>query len=271
MLPVPFSLYVCPTCRGDLTLENGSRISCGACAIGYPIVDSIPDFILENLAASPHLVLRRVKVFDLVARIYEIKHAYPLCAKIYAGWQVSYTQILKRITDMAAEVSGLILDVACGPGTLGRRLAGPTREIYGIDVSWGMLRQGAALASREGIGTVHFARALAERLPFPDCCFDAGVCSVALHLLADPLHGLREIGRTLKPGALLAATTIIAGDRGLFKFRAFREHMRTVHGMYVFAVPELSRLTAQAGFEDFQAHIFGSLVAFRVRRAFSPW
>jgi ubiquinone/menaquinone biosynthesis C-methylase UbiE/uncharacterized protein YbaR (Trm112 family) len=270
MLPALYSLYVCPTCRGDLTLENGSRLVCGSCAVAYPIVNGIPDFIRENLAASPHLILRRVKVFDWVARIYEIKHAYPLCAKIYAGWQVSYPRVLRLITDMAAEVSGLILDVACGPGTLGRRLAGPSREIYGVDVSWGMLRQGATLASREGYQTVHFARALAEALPFPDGCFDAGLSGVALHLLADPLHGLKEIWRTLKPGAPLAATTIIAGETGLFKFRAFRQHIRTAHGMHVFTVPELSRLTAQAGFEDFQAHVFGSLVAFRARKTLSP-
>jgi ubiquinone/menaquinone biosynthesis C-methylase UbiE len=270
MLPAPFSPYVCPRCRGDLTLENGDRLACGSCAVAYPIVDGIPNFIRESLAASPHLILRRVKVFDWVAHIYESKHAYPLCAKIYAGWQVSYPRVLRLITDMAAEVSGLILDVACGPGTLGRRLAGRRREIYGIDVSWGMLRQGAALASRERIHTVHFARALAEALPFPDRCFDAGLCGVALHLLAEPLQGLREICRTLKPGALLIATTIIAGESGLFKFQAFRQHLRTAHGMHVFSVSELSRLTAQAGFEDFQAHVFGSLVAFRARKTLLP-
>ena len=270
MLSDPFSLYVCPACRGDLTLRNGCRLVCGPCAAAYPIVDGIPDFIRENLATSPHLILRRIKVFDLVARIYEIKHAYPLCAKIYAGWQVSYPQVLQLITDMAAEVSGLILDAACGPGTLGRRLAGPGREIYGIDVSWGMLRQGTALAKREGYQTVHFARSLAEALPFPDGCFDAGLSGAALHLLADPLTGLREIWRTLKPGAPLAANTIIAGETGLFKFRAFRRHIRRAHGMHVFTVPELSRLTAQAGFADFQSHIFGSIVAFRARKTFSP-
>lgn len=270
MLPAPFSLYVCPTCRGNLILESDSRLTCGPCAVAYSIVDGIPDFILENLAASPHLILRRVKVFDWLARIYEVKYAYPLCAKIYAGWSVSYPRILRLIADMVAKVSGVILDVACGPGTLGRRLAGRAREVYGIDVSWGMLRQGATLASREGINTAYFARALAEALPFPDCCFDAGLCGVALHLLADPLHGLREICRTLKPGAPLAATTIIAGESGLFKFRAFREHLRTAHGMHVFTVPELSRLTAQAGFEDFQSQVFGSLVAFRARKTLLP-
>lgn len=270
MLPAAVSLYVCPTCRGKLILDDDRRLVCSPCHLAYPIVDGIPNFILESLADSPHLILRRVKVFDWLARIYEVKHAYPLCARIYAGWGVSYPRILQLIIDMVSEVLGLTVDVACGPGTLARRLAGSTREIYGIDVSWGMLRQGKALTSRGGIHNVHFARALAEALPFPEGCFDGALCGVALHLMADPLHSLREIARILKPGAPLAATTIIAGDSGLFKFRAFREHIRRAHGMHVFTVTELSRLTAQAGFQDFQPHVFGSLVAFRVRKTLSP-
>jgi ubiquinone/menaquinone biosynthesis C-methylase UbiE len=213
------------------------------------------------------VVLRRVKVFDWLAHIYDCKPAYPLAVRIYAGWRVSQVRILRLITDMVSGISGRIIDIACGPGTLGRLLADKTREVYGIDISWGMLRQGAALAKREGINNVFFARALAEAQPFPDGCFDAALCGVALHLLADPLRGLREIARTLKPGSPLAATTVIAGEDGLFKFRAFRRHMLKAHGLHTFTIPELSGLTAQAGFQDFQTQIFGSLVAFRARKS----
>jgi ubiquinone/menaquinone biosynthesis C-methylase UbiE len=241
-------------------------LSCGPCSRAYPIIGGIPDFILEDLALSPHRVLQRVKVFDWLARIYDWKPAYPLAVRIYAGWRVSHARVMRLVAEMVAGVSGLLLDVACGPGTLGRRLARENREIYGIDVSWGMLRQGAALAGRKGMNAVHFARALAERLPFPDGCFDAALCGAALHLLADPLGGLREISRTLKPGAPLAATTVIGGDGGLFKFRAFQEYMETAHGLHTFSLPELARLTAQAGFQDFQPRVFGSLVAIRVKK-----
>jgi ubiquinone/menaquinone biosynthesis C-methylase UbiE len=223
--------------------------------------------VLDNLAASPHVVLRRVGWFDRLARIYDLDPAYPLVLRIYAGWRVSYAAMIRSVAAMVAGVSGLILDAACGPGTLGRRLAQPDREFYGVDMSWGMLRQGQALAGREGIAAVHFARALAEALPFPDGLFDAALCGAALHLLADPLAGLREIARTLKPGAPLAATTIIAGKAGLFRFRVFREHALAVHGIRSFSVPELQRLTAQAGFADFEPQIFGSLMVFRVRQA----
>jgi len=262
----PFSLYVCPRCRGSLVLEGDRRLVCGPCRLAYPILGGIPDFILDDLTLSSHPVLKRVKVFDWLARIYDWKPAYPLAVRIYAGWRVSHARVLRLLAEMVAGVSGTLLDVACGPGTLGRRLAHEQREIYGIDMSWGMLRQGAALASREGLNALHFARALAEALPFPDGCFDAALCGAALHLLADPLQGLAEMSRTLKAGAPLAATTIMAGKTGLFKYGAFREHLRTTHGLRTFSLPELAQLTARAGFEDFQSQVFGSLVAFRVRK-----
>jgi len=264
MLPAAFGLYVCPRCRGHLCLPDDRGLRCGPCKVAYPLVQGIPDFISQDLEASPHPILRRLKVFDWLSLLYDIKPFYPLALKIYAGLRVSYFQVLRVVTDMVAGASGLILDVATGPGTLGRRLAGPLREVYGIDASWGMLRQGAARARREGLGHLHLARALAEALPFPEGCFAAALCGTALHLLADPLQGLREISRTLKPGAPLAVTTIMAGDTGLLKFRALREHLRKAHGMHVFTVAGLEQLTAQAGLGDFQPQVFGSLLAFRV-------
>jgi ubiquinone/menaquinone biosynthesis C-methylase UbiE/uncharacterized protein YbaR (Trm112 family) len=266
MKPAPFSLYTCPHCRGSLALENAARLVCCACHAAYPIVDGIPNFIVDDLTASTHVVLRRAKVFDWLARIYDWKPAYPLAVRIYAGWRVSHARILRLLEEMMAGVAGLILDAACGPGTLGRRLANGHREIYGVDMSWGMLRQGAILAAQERKYGVHFARALAEALPFLDGCFDGALAGAALHLLADPLQALREMSRTLKPGAPLAVTTVIAGETGLFKYPAFREHMEKAHGLHTFTIPELARLTAQAGFQDFQPHVFGSLVAFRARR-----
>ncbi len=121
MSPSPFSLYTCPHCRGSLALEKGVRLVCRACHAAYPIVDGIPDFIMDDLSANPHMVLRWARVFD---------------------W-------LGLLAGMMSGISGLILDVACGPGTLGRRLAAGQREFYGVDMSWGMLRQGAVLATKE--------------------------------------------------------------------------------------------------------------------------
>lgn len=42
-------------------------------------------------------------------------------------------------------------------GTYGRRVASESREVFGIDVSMGMLRQGVAYVSEEAIPNMHFA------------------------------------------------------------------------------------------------------------------
>ncbi len=261
-----YSLYVCPRCRGGLIREAERRLTCLPCRRVYPIIGGIPDFLGEDLAGSRHVVHRRVRWFDGLARIYDLKPLYPLVLRVYAGWRVSYAGMLRLLSELTAGVSGLLLDAACGPGTLGRRLARPDREFYGVDMSWGMLRQGVRLAAREGLAGIHLARALFEALPFPDACFDGALSGAALHLLADPGPGLQEIRRTLKPGAPLVVTTIVAGKEGLFKFRAFREHALACHGIRSFSAPELQELTAAAGLTDFRAWVFGSLIVFRVRK-----
>jgi len=39
-------ILVCPVCKGALTLEEAaSRLVCGACRVGYPIEDGIPNLL----------------------------------------------------------------------------------------------------------------------------------------------------------------------------------------------------------------------------------
>jgi ubiquinone/menaquinone biosynthesis C-methylase UbiE len=159
-----------------------------------------------------------------------------------------------------------VLDVACGPGTFGRRIASPSKEVFGIDISRGMLRQGAAYAAKEGSSNVHFARARVEALPFEDSLFDATLCCGSLHLFADTVIALREMARVMKPAAILSVFTFVAGRGGVLKFRRVREWSLRNHGLHVFALPELEQYLTTAGFKDFQPEVFGSIVAFSARK-----
>ena len=82
-------------------------------------------------------------------------------------------------------VAGRVLDVACGPGTFGRRIASPATAVFGIDVAMGMLREGVAYATAEGRTNVRFARARVEALPFEAGLFDAVLCCGSLHLFSE--------------------------------------------------------------------------------------
>ena len=259
--------YACPACKGEMQASL-ELLHCPVCQRDYPLVDDhIPDFLLEEPAQSDNPILRGVSGIDRLAPIYETRLWYPLVLWLYGG---RGTPSLERLAVMLGErvdiAGGRILDVACGPGTYGRRLATPGRQVFGIDISLGMLRQGARLAAREGLPNVHFARAQVEVLPFAGARFDAAVCGGSLHLFPDTLIALREIARTLKPGAPLAVMTFVAGDRGILKYARLRRHVEEGHNIHVFRLPQLEEDLAAAGFSRFEPEVYGSLLVFRAQR-----
>ena len=69
-------------------------------------------------------------------------------------------------------------------------------------------------------------QAAAERLPFGDAAFDAALAQLVVHFMADPVAGLREMGRVTQPGGVVAACVWDhAGGRGPLSafWRAVRE------------------------------------------------
>ena len=130
----------------------------------------------------------------------------------------------------------------------------------------GTLRQGMAYIEREGIPNVYLARAQVEALPFRPATFGGAVCGGSLHLFADTVAALREVGATLKTGAPLAVMTFWAGDRGVLRYPWVRAHIEEEHGAYIFELSALEGYLAEAGFDDFQPRTYGSLLVFSARR-----
>lgn len=98
-----------------------------------------------------------------------------------------------------------ILDLACGPGTLSRRLAAmvsPGGEIVGVDLAPGMIE----LARDLEIPSARFEIMDIEQLEFDDGSFDAVVCGHGLQYAADLPRALREARRVLRPSGRLAAS-----------------------------------------------------------------
>jgi SAM-dependent methyltransferase len=96
-----------------------------------------------------------------------------------------------------------ILDLGAGTGELLEDLSrcAPHARIVGVDRSEGMLRVARARGAR-------FLAAMdAQRLGFAPAAFDVAVCVFMLFHLSDPLAGLRELRRVLRPGAVIGAVT----------------------------------------------------------------
>lgn len=100
---------------------------------------------------------------------------------------------------------GHVLDIGCGCGVpMARGLAAAGHDVTGVDVSDVQIERARSLVSG-----ATFVRADAMALDFPDESFDAVVCLYALiHMPLDRQPGLlRGIGRWLRPGGWLLATT----------------------------------------------------------------
>jgi ubiquinone/menaquinone biosynthesis C-methylase UbiE len=108
------------------------------------------------------------------------------------------------IAQLRAAGSRKIADIACGTGILSDRIERELQpdEIYGVDMSDGMLAQARARSSR-----VKYLHGPAEQLPFEDGALDAVVTTSAFHFFDQPA-ALKEFHRVLAPGGLAAVATI---------------------------------------------------------------
>lgn len=100
-----------------------------------------------------------------------------------------------------------ILDVASGTGepalTLARQL-GPETQIVGTDAAEGMVRVANQKARGKDLQNLRFEVMSAEKLDFSDNSFDRVLCRFGVMLFADPLQGLKEMQRVLRPDGRFA-------------------------------------------------------------------
>src|SRR5712692_11665472 len=115
-----------------------------------------------------------------------------------------------RVIELAGARPGMrILDLACGPGNLSRRLAAqvaPDGEVVGVDLAPGMIE----LARSVDIPNARFEVMDIELLDFADGTFDAAVCGHGLQFVPDLGRALREARRVLKAGGGLAASVPVS-------------------------------------------------------------
>lgn len=99
-----------------------------------------------------------------------------------------------------------LLDCGCGPGTItmGLAEAAAPGPVVGVDVASSQVALAERLANDRRVGNVRFQTGSVYRLPFPDQSFDAVFSHALFEHLAEPLEGLRELRRLLRPGGVAA-------------------------------------------------------------------
>jgi SAM-dependent methyltransferase len=130
---------------------------------------------------------------------------------------------------IAADVAAMavpgatVLEVGCGPGHLSTRLAAQHGlEVTGIDLDPAMIERARANAAR----SIPAERPVPEllvadvaALPFPDASFHLVVSTFSMHHWADPVAGLAEIDRVLRPDGRALVWDLRQGF-SLFHFRS---------------------------------------------------
>jgi ubiquinone/menaquinone biosynthesis C-methylase UbiE len=131
---------------------------------------------------------------------------YDLLAWILTfGREGRFREVMLRLA--ALEPGEVVLDVACGTGTLAiaaKRRVGATGSVTGVDASGEMIERARHKVARAGLEVV-FVNATAQQLPFGDGQFDIVIGTLMLHHLPKAVRAAfaREARRVLKPGGRL--------------------------------------------------------------------
>ena len=127
-------------------------------------------------------------------------------------------QVIEHLADYAPRQ---VADLACGTGDmilmLSRYLPS-VREIVGVDLSEGMLAVAAERVKRAApTASVTLSAENCQELSLATQSVDAVTCTLGIRNFSDPLQGLREMHRILRPGGRLAILELSEPRAGLLR------------------------------------------------------
>jgi ubiquinone/menaquinone biosynthesis C-methylase UbiE/uncharacterized protein YbaR (Trm112 family) len=229
----------CPRCRGKLThrgegVRNGriddGWIVCARCPASWPVQDGLAHLYDEQEVRGLDRWMRLA--YDHLGRLHDPAVRYLLPLLQLEG--VSRDSYMRRVELGKLRRHGSrpprILEVGIGDGAnlplIERDLPrGLDAEIWGVDLSRGMLETcRRRLHGRRG-REVRLLLADAHALPFPDASFDRVFHVGGIAGYRDPRRGLAEMARVARPGTPIVVVDerLDPGRRhGLYQRLAFR-------------------------------------------------
>lgn len=131
--------------------------------------------------------------------------AFDVAADAYARFMGRFAEPLaERFVDLVDARSGQrALDVGCGPGAVTERLS----RRLGSDAVVAIDPSGPFVESARGrCPGVDVRQGVAEALPFDDDTVDLALAQLVVHFMTDPVAGLREMARVVRPGGTVSAS-----------------------------------------------------------------
>ena len=216
-VPEVFAVFQCAACRATHPIWTSSnhsehlfgspgRLMCSGCGTLFPVRDGYLD--LHPGDPEPITPIQHMMQFPPIVAVYE---ALWRPVGYFIASKHSFPKDVDRIASLIQRKHGFILDLACGPGTVTRRIArlAPESIVVGFDLSAQMLERAVRLTQKERLRNVYYIRGSALSLPFKPEAFDAVTCCGALQLFQDQDQAVGEIARVLKTqGDFVCQTTL---------------------------------------------------------------
>lgn len=283
MTPEDARLLRCPSCGGELQhrgrlraghLDDGA-LRCRGCRRSWPVRHGLPRLVDDARVRGVDRLMRAI--YDAGARLHDpgVRFLLPLLQS--SGADQLRDGYMPRL-ELGALRPGRgrrpprVLEVGVGTGAnlplLERDLpAGLEVELWGCDLSAGMLAECRRRLTRHRGRPLRLLLADAHALPFPDHCFDRVFHVGGIAGYRDPARGLAEMARVARPG-----TPIVVVDEQLDPGRRHGLYHRLMFRSLTFYTPDAvcprAELPAGAtGVLEEQVSRFYYCLRFRMPRA----
>lgn len=217
------NVIVCTDCRGELAFEPGQRaLTCGACGAVWPLRGGLPCMYREAEIRGIDRYMRWI--YDGIPSMHDpsVRVLIPLLELGGSERQLRTAYMARlELASLQAPPDGeplRILEVSVGTGAnlpyldagLAHLQPGVPIEIWGLDVSLGMMRQCLKHPSMANRADLRLLLGDAHRLPFRDATFDRVFHVGGINAFRDRGEALNEMARVAKPG-----TPIVVVDEQL--------------------------------------------------------
>lgn len=167
---------------------------------------------------------------------------HPLLQDLY--YRPVHRRLLGQLPDGQAPLS--ILDAGCGTGQVLADLAGPQRQLMGLDLSREMLDH-----ARQRVPGARLLQGDCQKLPLADEQVDLVLNTLSFHWYPQPIAALSEFLRVLRPGGQLLLAGVASSLMG---FRGFRSVFKRVvrGGVKLSTAQHLADKLRKVGFEQVQ-------------------